>query len=420
MKKNRIYIIGVILLVLIGMTLLFRNRKKQTNWRETYLHESDQPYGTELILKLIDLCFGDKKINTINRKLARHQLDDLGVNSSYIFIGSGLGLDTADIQTLLDYVSKGNTALIASKAIPNQLIYSIFGDEYFCNSDWDNYSDNFNDEAKLILRHPALNKDSVRLSYVFYRNKVVYNWTYIDDYYLCGNDNGGMLSLGTYEDDLTNFVQVEYGKGKIYLHTTPLIFTNFSLLNIDRVNYVRGVLRHLPIGDIYWDAYSNVSEYAVNPQANRTISRESPLQYILSQRSLTWAWYILLGLGLIYLIFRSKRRQRVIPITEKNENTSLEFLSTIGRLHFIRNSHKQLAVEKNKLFRSFIRRRYQIQGQELDEKAVDRLVVKSQIDKETIRKIVILGNNVDTASFVSENTLIDFHKALDSFYKNCK
>ena len=73
-----------------------------------------------------------------------------------------------------------------------------------------------------------------------------------------------------------------------------------------------------------------------------------------------------------------------------------------------------------KLFRAFLRERYFIQSRELDEGFMERLAHKSEISKETIGKIILLYKNIRNSSFVSENTLIDFHRLLDGFYKNCK
>ena len=422
MRKNRTYIIGIVLLVLVTMYFLFGNRKQSVQWRETYLHENKNPYDTKLSYGLLRMYFDDEPVTVLEKKLEQSLPKKTRDEASYVFIGTGIWLDSLDMESLTNFVDQGNTAFIASKAIPDDLIYKLFGGDYLCEDYWDNYYAKTRIEANFNLNHPSADLDSALMRFKAYGRDRFYNWNFIDGAYLCGNENNGFLPLGTVHDSLTNFVRLTYGSGQFYFHTNPIAFSNISLLDDNMRTYVMEVFNHLPRGKIYWDAHNNVPEYAVNPTAsnNNRLSRENPLQYILSQPALTWAWYTLLGLGLLYLWFRSKRRQRVIPITEKNENTSLEFLSTIGRLHFIRNSHKQLANEKNKLFHSFIRRRYQIQGQELDEKAVERLVIKSQIPKDTIRKIILLANNIDNSTFVSENTLIDFHQALDDFYKNCK
>ena len=62
-----------------------------------------------------------------------------------------------------------------------------------------------------------------------------------------------------------------------------------------------------------------------------------------------------------------KRKQRIIPVLERNENTSFKFISTIGRLYFLQNDHKKLCQQKMKLFYAYIRDRYNINTTKVDE-----------------------------------------------------
>ena len=143
-----------------------------------------------------------------------------------------------------------------------------------------------------------------------------YRWHYIDSVYLCEKENA-IVQLGTLNDTLTNFARIEFGEGYFYLHTTPLTLTNYHLLEEEGVAYAERLFSHLPKGDIYWDAFSRVSE-AVGLRQNEAqggdgeIPNETPLKYVLSQPSLAWAWYLSLVLGLLYLVFRAKRKQRMI------------------------------------------------------------------------------------------------------------
>jgi len=223
-------------------------------------------------------------------------------------------------------------------------------------------------------------------------------------------------------DTLINFMRAPYGEGTFYLHTTPIVFSNYHLLDSTNLAYANGAFSYLPPGKIYWDEYSKTLE-AVGRQRNnsqRQLSAESPLQYILSQPALTWAWYLLLAMGLLFLLFRTKRRQRVIPVLQPNTNTSLEFVSTIGRLYFLQNSHRKLALQKMKLFQNFVRERYQIRGHELDAEFIEKLIAKSEVSPKLIDKILLIHRNITNSKLVTENTLIDFHNLMDEFYRTCK
>ncbi|MCB0572799.1 MAG: hypothetical protein KDC66_23685 [Phaeodactylibacter sp.] len=105
---------------------------------------------------------------------------------------------------------------------------------------------------------------------------------------------------------------------------------------------------------------------------------------------------------------------------EPNTNTSLEFLSTIGRLYFLQNNHRQLALQQIKLWQGHLREHYFLQTREMDKAFVEKLANKSEIPEDAINKILLLCRNIQSSNFVSENTLIEFHRLLDDFYKNSK
>ncbi|MCP4158108.1 MAG: hypothetical protein GY757_60955, partial [bacterium] len=201
-----------------------------------------------------------------------------------------------------------------------------------------------------------------------YKEKI-YNWQYIESYFFC-EEEYSLVELGRMNNSFINFARVKYGDGTFYFHTTPLAFTNISMLEKQSLEYANRVFSHLQPGDIYWDRYSQISE-RVGRRRNqarnggeRRFSTQSPLQYILSQPALAWAWYLLLAVGVLYLLFRTKRKQRIIPVLERNTNTSLAFLSTIGRLYFLQNNHRQLCLQKTRLFQGFIREHYNLQSRE--------------------------------------------------------
>ena len=217
-----------------------------------------------------------------------------------------------------------------------------------------------------------------------------------------------------------NFVRVAMGEGYFYLHTNPMVFTNIELLDEERLPYISGVFSHLSKGPIFWDEYSKLTSFNRSNNSQRSFNSRSPFQYILSQPPLAWAWYLLVILTAFYLFFRTKRRQRIIPVLERNVNSSLEFLQTIGHLYILQNDHKKIALHKARLFLSHIRSHYGLQTQNLDEGFVKSLAAKSEVDKKQIEAILLLYKNIQTSSIVSEKILKSFHTQIEDFYKNSK
>jgi hypothetical protein len=125
-------------------------------------------------------------------------------------------------------------------------------------------------------------------------------------------------------------------------------------------------------------------------------------------------------MAFLYLIFRAKRRQRIIPVREPNTNTSLEFIETIGRLYFQQNNHLKLEEQKMKLFLNFIRDRYHLPTHNIDEKLIEKLAAVSDVKMDKVKSIFALYKSHSKKGEIFEEQLINFHQAMDYFYKNCK
>ena len=135
-----------------------------------------------------------------------------------------------------------------------------------------------------------------------------------------------------------------------------------------------------------------------------------------------WAWFTLLfGVVFMYLIFRTKRRQRVIPLLEPNSNTSLEFVQTIGRLYFLQNNHRGLCKQMMRHYLAFVRNKYSLSTLKINEELFSKIASRSKVNIETIRNIFNSFGLIDkTAAEINDKELINFHQSIDSFYKNCK
>ena len=425
---KRKYILVLILAVVLAtatLMLLFRNPSKRFDWRETYDEESRQPYGAYVIYELLQGFFPDAPVEVMRDSLSG-VLPGENESANYVFIGQALYMDSSDVNALLHFVEAGNLAFISSKTIPYDLMFHLYYEE--CDDIyWEDYNVLYDTTVHLNFEHARLRADTgYAFTYLARQEARPYSWSYIEPFYFCEEETG-LAPIGMMNDSLANFARVRYGEGFFYLHTTPIAFSNLQLLEEPGLEYANRAFSHLQPGPIYWDRYSRAPEWMGrrmnnrnNYLSNRELSKESPLQYILGQPPLAWAWYLLLALGVLFLIFRAKRKQRIIPVRDTNVNTSLAFISTIGRLYFIQNNHKKLALQQMKLFRAFLRERYFIQSRDLDKSFMERLAHKSEIPEETIEKIILLYKNIRNSSFVSENTLIDFHRLLDGFYKNCR
>ncbi len=422
-NKQIPFIVGAAILLLALLLYLFGGSGKSNySWREHYRPSSKDPYGTYLVRNLLETYHPGQHFEVLTDSLGG-QLD----SGNFVYVGNQFWLDSLALDQLLRFVEQGNRAFIACPYLPSNLMDSlglneceVFNDYASPTPDAPNYIDQISDTAVIAnLNHPAL-RDSAGylMDFQFLKKPVQHEWSYLNAEYFCDSQTV-LAPLGLLNDTYINFASASYGDGEIYLHTTPLAFTNLHLIDKRGLEYSSKAFSHLKNGPIYWDE-REYNPFASTAGGGGGQQQESPLKYILSQPALAWAWYILLGMAVFYLIFRAKRRQRVIPVLEKNTNTSLEFISTIGRLFFIQNNHRQLAAQKMRLFLIFVRERYHLPTKELNEQFVKGLAIRSNLPEEHFNKIINLNRNIANSGFLSEATLIDFHQLMERFYRECK
>lgn len=431
MKHNKILLVlGAIAVMLLLIFVFIRDQNPRYSWQEDY-EEEKKPYGTHIIYKLLQSYYPSFNFHEIETGIAEDlpSLDSLNENiiSNYIFIGEGLFLDSVELNRVLDFVSAGNNVFMSSKDIPFEIKTTVF--EELCSDYWFyNYPQVHDTTALLNFQHPELRVGPpYKYTYISHNETRRYRWHYVESSYFCDEYYSPVI-LGNMNDSLVNFYKMGYGLGDFYFHTTPLAFSNIHLLDSTAVEYAASVFSHLPEGDIYWDAVSrlplgvarSLDRNNRDGAMDRGLSNEGPLSFILSQPPLAWAWYTGLTLAVLFLVFQSRRKQRIIPVAKPNKNTSLEFINTIGRMYFHQGNHRKLSLKKMTLFLSFVRNRYYLETNDLDKEFVDRLAAKSDIPTTLIDKILLFHKNISSSNFVSEKTLIEFHKEMEKFYKNCK
>ncbi len=418
-SKNRTGIIitlGIALMALLVFFIYIYSEKQKHDWFETYKPDDKEPYGASIISTLFKSYFGAGKLSIGTQPLrkALAKSDSSGIKN-LIFIGGNMFLEKEDADTLLAFVAKGNIAFIAAQYIPEELNSAL--NFSTCGSSESRTEYEEDSTCQMNFYHPRLGTQKPYLFRHAYLNKgSLYEWSYFNFESAC-DTLPRYERLGYCLPNHLNFIRVPYEKGYFYFHLNPLVFTNYELLSEPCLDYCEKVFSHLPHEKTYWDEHDRIP---MQTHGDKSMTK-GPLTYLLSQAPLRWAWYTLLSLLLAYFLFRAARRQRIIPVVLPNENTSLEFVQTVGSLYFQQNDHQKLCLQKMKLFLLYVRSRYYLQTNLLDDQLFKKISVKSQIPLEHVIKIFSLYNAYQhTVVEVDADELIAFHKALDFFYRNCK
>jgi hypothetical protein len=417
-KKNRPLILKILFISLAVLLVVYFTFTSQTEkryqWIESYKVESDQPYGTLFIQKLL-AAYRPGQEFTLNDRTPLHKIldtTDLQTRIDYVLIGQNIFLDELDRDALLKFIHSGNNAFIATVNLPFDLIDPLFVSE--CDSEiFLTKKDTL--FATLNFYNATIHSQKgYTYSYRFGKNDLNYYWNTVHPDIFCDSTKS-ITPLAYITPGRVNFFKIPYGEGNLYVHTNPLVFTNYFLTKADKAEYASGVFSHLPGEAIIWDEFSK-SKFTQQNNAPEF----SPITYILQQESLRYAWWLMLTAAILYTLFTAKRKQRVIPVLKEKTNTSLEFVKLISALHFQNGNHHDIARKKMKYFFYFIRAKYGIHLQDLTELHRKKLTEKSKVKPTVLETIAHEFDEIDHRSYYHEPNLIDLQVALETFYKQCK
>jgi hypothetical protein len=415
MKRNTILIVlfSVLTALLITYFFLGRDRKKQFSWKESYKADSDQPYGTMFIRRLLESYRpGEKLIHNDKTPLAELLANDTtSYPADYIFIGKELLLSDDDISELLWFISSGNDAFVATSYLPYQLVDSIFSAE--CENEL--YLDEHGMPAATFNFYHQSLRTSKGYTFAYKRGgrTIDYRWMAIQPDVFCDSTRT-LVALGHFDNDAVNFCRLPFGLGNLYIHTNPIAFTNYFMRMPDKAEYAAEVFSHLDGKTIIWDEYSR-AQFATSETEN------NPLELIMQNESLKFAWWLMLLAAILYTIFTAKRKQRIVPVREEKVNTSLEYVKMVSALHFENGNNKDIALKKMKYFLYFIRAKYGIQSTEVTQDHFKRLAEKSLIELNHIESIFNEYRRIEKNTHeTGAQELLVLYNAIDHFYKHCK
>jgi hypothetical protein len=389
--KARSWLIPALILMLPLASCHF-SRSKVLNRRITLWRKDKIPYGDQIAYDGLSYLFPNATIS-VNRK-APSYLQSAGGKKAYIIIVPGMDPTPADINAILNFVGEGNHVFISAARFGDSLLHTLSLRTGYVHS-----LGMEPDSLQLSVYHPVTG-DS--LSFAYPGDAFDSRVGSLDSQYttILGRDHLGRPDL----------VRFNYkGGGSLYLHFAPLAFSNFFLLHRDNISYYDLTMSYLPqtVQEVIWDEYFRYDH----------AKDFSAWQYILSNRALAWAfWLLLLLFALIYL-FDSKRKQRPIPLIDPLRNTSLDFVRTIGRLYFQRRDNHNLATKMVTHFQDQVRTRYNLPVTTLDENLVARLSYKTGYQRESLSRMVGYMRELPSKAYVPDEELLDFHRQLEAFYK---
>ena len=211
-------------------------------------------------------------------------------------------------------------------------------------------------------------------------------------------------------------VSVPYGKGEVIFVSSPLLFTNYGMLEGNTFVYIFRLMSYLADLPVYrTEAYVKTDAMLV--------AEQSPFREFIKRPPLRWALYLALLGVVLFMIFTARRRQRVIPIMSKPANRSLEFIQLIGTLYYQRKDYVDLVRKKFKLFAEELRKTAGVDISEVNTDDSEYLLLAEKTGmnsdrlKKVIRQIRLVLHSEGNISVEEMRSLID---AMDTIVRHAK
>jgi hypothetical protein len=393
MRSLRLYIIILASLVVIYLVAQF-NRPKAVNWSETYSSTDKIPFGTYILYNRLTDIFPKAKVQTF-REPMYNVFNDHGIaKGTYLIICNAVNLNEYDYKKLTAFITKGNDVFISA---------SYFGDELQkeLKVETENEFDN-NAESKGI-RFISRQLDTNR---TYHMNRGIGN-TFFNKI-----DTLKAIALGSDSLHHINFIRYALGKGNLFLNSNPLMFTNFSLFHKDGAEYAATALSFLKNNNtLIWDQY-----YALGRE-----DESSSMRVFLRNNALKWAFYISFFSLVIFVLYEVKRRQRIIPLIEPLENSTLSFVNVVGQVYYEQRDNMNIINKKIIYFLEHLRTKYNLKTNPLlDQEFIDNFSQKTGIDHVSAADLVNYINFLTNSNQVTNADLIKLNQLIEQFYNQSK
>lgn len=384
MKGSRVYILCII--VFVGILFLIEGTlPKKFVWTPTFSHRDHQPFGCAVFDDVLSASMpnGYRVEAQTLYQLAQDSAHTLNV----LVVDDRLSLSQTDFEALYTLLHRGSKFVMVASDFDHLLRDTLGFKLSYAFFDLKQLKAHVMESARrdTILYLPDAMYHSLQ-EYPVYPHLLLGRFSEYDSLSACVVAGPGrdVYSRAPYARSW------QIGKGELTLVTTPLLFTNYGMLDGNTHHYIFRIINRLKGRQVVRLESYQKSLYMSQEQ-------QTPLRYILSQPPLRWGLYATMLLILLFMIFTARRRQRAIPVIKKPINRSLEFVKLIGTLYYQRKDHSDLLIKKYIYFADTLRREIQVDTDsgEPDEELARRIAIKTGVDETRVAKLLYALRRVE-------------------------
>lgn len=430
MNLNKRFIIGIVAFIICVFILQLRV-PREFSWEVTHRHDSTDPFGCMLFDSLMATSL--KGGYTVEEKTfyqVAHDSTQNGRPRGVLMACDDWSSDSLTVCQILDLAAQGDVVMLScnnffdARKLRDTLglvnvssLYSNFSPKnirylmekasssLYDSISWVGHPEVFPRQtyhlySSLITSYFYTYDESINMKCdtLAYRENTYRRYAEPEE--VARLDTTALIDFVLYEDGTANYTTNEQelvavafnrGKGRVILVTMPLLFTNYTVLN-DTVSGLTGRLM---------SEFGGLPVVRLAKYSNATIEemrKESPLRFFVSQPPLRMALYTALTMLLLFMVFNSRRRQRVIPVIKRPANRSLEFTKLIGTLYYERHDNAGLLHTKYRGFVDEVRRRtgIDLDDDSDDEQLFELLAEKTGKATADLRELILRLRHLDT------------------------
>lgn len=425
-NKTKIAVVGIVFAVIALMVWLLngtggaqpKQKKKGQKLKPSYVSstwdegqydlKNKDPFGLYL------LNFGIKE--RLNKGVEVSKIDHLYSldtlkkknHPTFIFVGEKFILNAEELDSIMSMVERGSKFFLSANVIDKKMYWELF--------------------------------DNVGLSYIYSEHVAVkYGKHKYDFHFILQNDTiahewKGYKNLLPVEDvrhktlakigSLESNIALPYGKGYVYLNPNPEMYTNVQLKSKGGYYHSKIWVNRIPKDEsVYWLELARFKELPEDDfddlfdDEGEGERDDSYLQYIFEKPQLVTAMILAIVGILLFILFRAKRTQPMVPFIGKKKNMSLEFADTITSIYFSkRNPYVLLQVQKRNFYSAIQKHFYVDLSKRNEDREIITLSQKSNVHRSEIEEL-LRGLETTQVSNVDENYLIELTKKQVEFYR---
>lgn len=382
MKGSRWFIVFII--IILGFTLLVElHVSKKYSWVHSYSHTDYNPFGCAIFDSVVSGSMPGK-YNVVRKTFPQILNEHHKERHGYIMLCEQPKMSKLDVEAILNLANHGNSILLAIESLKEDSDYLANALHYSYNEIDDYYYQRIFDADESVQKRTLMwDGDSVRYNTQLYRVQRYLTRSYFREV----DSSFCKVLLSQYCVERTKEVEkipvavlIPYGKGRIILSATPLLFTNYHIIYNGASLPFRLITEMGPVSITRIETANNLN----------TVPTSSPFSYITTQPPLRLAVSLAMITVLVFFLTSARRRQWSIPVEKKVRSQTLSFVDHIGTLYYLYHDNVDLVKKRMLYFTDEIRRDYHIDisDPDNDDIAAKKISAQTGIAEGTVKSVL--------------------------------